>query len=481
MGLKVILLFVYTFITVALFVTFDGSFDVRFSFLINALILAAITIYHVFIERTYSPFISSFIVFTFLFFIVAPMVQINSFEGINPTFENKFPYDRKLTIYSNTLIAFFNTTFFLCYLLFKKSKIISKVPVWRQSSKRITPVLILCLAIFTFFVFLASYTFVSDELSRPAWRKSIFPVITFLIWKKVFFLVPFAGLILCFQYFKNGQKRAVNLVTICALFFFLGLILFWFKNPLVEKRNALGPLYISLFFLVIPRLFNTNIKTLFFLFFTMIVAFPLSAILTHSEASFKEILDNPVIVFDHMKGGGIATAFNTLNYDAFSNILATMDYIKDYGYSMGYQLLSAFLFFVPRALWEDKPISTGQLVGEHLIDNYDFTYSNLSNPLVSEGFINFGFIGVIVAAVLLAIVLVRAIAWLKSEDYLKKIMAFYLAIHLIFLLRGDFTNGFSYYVGALIGVVVIPKCIEELLRFFLHKQNIWKQSKAVKD
>ena len=213
----------------------------------------------------------------------------------------------------------------------------------------------------------------------------------------------------------------------------------------------------------------------------MIVAFPLSAILTHSESSFQEILENPSVLLDHMKGGGIASAFNTLNYDAFSNIMATMDYVQDYGFSFGNQLLSAYLFFVPRGLWEDKPISTGQLVGEHLIDKYDFTYSNLSNPLVSEGFINFGIFGVIIGAILLAFVLVKAIGWLRSDDYLKRTMAFYLAIHLIFLLRGDFTNGFSYYVGALIGVVFIPKAVEAVLKYLFIKQQVWKQGAVIKE
>lgn len=481
MGLKVILLFVYTFITVALFVTFDGDIDVWFSFLVSAMVLAGITVYHIFAERVYSPFISAFIVFTFLFFIVAPMVQINSFEGTNPLFKNKFPYDKDLAIYANILITVFNVVFFLSYLFFKKRKRITRVPVLKESSRKVTPVIIVSIAVITILVFFASYTFVADELSRPAWRKSAFPVFAFLIWKKVFFLLPFGGIILCYQYFRKEKRKAVNLVTICAVFLFLGLIIFWFKNPLVEKRNALGPLYISLMFLALPRLFNTNIKTLFFLFFTMIVAFPLSAILTHSEASFQEILENPTVLLDHMKGGGVASAFNTLNYDAFSNIMATMDYVKEYGFSMGHQLLSAFLFFIPRGLWEDKPISTGELVGNHLIDTYDFTYSNLSNPLVSEGFINFGIVGVIIAPILLSIVLVRAIAWLKSDDYLKRVMAFYLAIHLIFLLRGDFTNGYTYYIGAVIGVVVVPKFIEQVLKYLVNKQYLWKQSKALKD
>ena len=480
MGLKYILLFVYAFISVALFITFDGAPQVWISFFVNAVILAGITGYHVFIERTFSPFLSAYIVFTFLFFLVAPMVQINSFEGVNPAFENHLPYSEAATVFTNFLIALFNLIFFATYVFFKRWKWLRSTPELSKSSQAVSPLLIVSLAILTVLVFFASFNFVSDELTRPAWRRSVFSTVTFLVWKKVFFLVPFAGIILCFQYFKREKKNAVNYVTIIALLVFMAVLLLWFKNPLVEKRNALGPLYISLIFLALPRLFNTNIKSLFFLFFTMIVAFPLSAMFTHTEANFEEILENPLVFFEEMKGGGIASAFNTLNYDAFSNIMATMDRVQYHGYEWGNQLLSAFLFFVPRGLWEDKPISTGELVGNHLIDRYDFTYSNLSNPIVSEGYINFGIAGVIIGAIVLALVLVRFLGWLNSQDLLKRLMAFYLAIHLIFLLRGDFTNGFSYYVGALIGVIVIPKTIEALLKHFLRKQQQWKHSKTLK-
>ncbi len=480
MGLKYLLLFAYGFITLALFATFDGEAAVWISFLVNAIILAGITLYHIFIERIYSPFLSAFIVFTFLFFIVAPMVQINSFEGTNPAFENHLPYSADATIYTNVLIALFNLVFFSSYVFFKRWRWLRSSPILSKQSQFVSPLLIVALAVLTFVVFMASLNFVQDELTRPAWRRSVFPTVVFLIWKKVFFLVPFAGIILCFQYFKREKKKAVNYLTIIAMMIFMGVLLFWFKNPLVEKRNALGPLYISLIFLVVPKLFNTNIKSLFFLFFTMIVAFPLSAMFTHTEANFEEILENPLVFFEEMKGGGIASAFNTLNYDAFSNIMATMDRVHYHGFEYGNQLLSAFLFFVPRGLWEDKPISTGELVGNHLIDRYEFTYSNLSNPLVSEGYINFGIIGVVIAAFVLALVLIRFLGWLHSKDMLKRLMAFYLAIHLIFLLRGDFTNGFSYYVGALIGVIIIPKAIEAFLKHFLKRQQQWKHSRPQK-
>ena len=168
-----------------------------------------------------------------------------------------------------------------------------------------------------------------------------------------------------------------------------------------------------------------------------------------------------------MKGGGISKAFNTLNYDAFSNITVTIEYVSKYGFSYGYQLLGGLLFFVPRAIWTAKPYSTGQVIGEYLIDDYGFNFSNLSNSIVSESFVNFGIIGVIIVPVILAYFFIKMIKWLNDSNYLKKIMAFYFAMHLIFLLRGDFTNGFSYYIGPLISVVFITKLIEFFTKQYL--------------
>ncbi len=480
MGLKITLTFTYVLITVVLFATFDTTLSVWLSFFINALILLFITVFHIFAEKDYSPFISSFIVFSFLFFLVAPIIQINTFEGVNREFMTYYPYAENEAVFANTLICIFNIVFFSTYIFLKRQKAFQKRPKISESSSRLLPVTIVSIAIVSVLVVLASLNFVLDEVTRPSWKESNFSTIELLLWKKVFFLVPFGGILLCFQYFKKEKKKAVNWVVIASLLFFFLMILLWFKNPLTEKRNALGPIYICLIFLFVPKVLNKNVKTLFFLFFSMIILFPLSAILTHSDATFKEIIKEPSILIEQMKGGGIANAFNTLNYDAFANIMTTTDYVGVHGYAYGEQFLSAFLFFIPRSLWESKPISTGQLVGEYLIDDYDFRFSNLSNPLVSEGYINFGIVGVILVAIGLAIAILKLMTWLKSDNYLKKIMAFYFGMHLIFLLRGDFANGFSYYIGTLIGVILIPKTIEYFIKNILIHQNKWKKSKVTK-
>jgi hypothetical protein len=475
MNFKGFLLTIYIGITAFMFINLNVSIPLWISFFLTAVILFLITTYHLYYEKEYSPFLSSFIVFTFLFFLAAPIAQINSFENFETAkFANNFPYRENTLLYTNILINVFNTIFITSYI-FLKRRILNNIKIAKEENKALLPLTILVLLGISIIIFIASYNFLKVEFSRPAWLKSETSVMSILIWKKVLLMIPFAGIILCFKYLIKRPFKKANFIYIILFLLVLIGIFFWFKNPFTEKRNALGPIFLSLIFLCVPRVLNSNVKTLSFLFFSMIIAFPLLAMLTHSDASFSEIYNNPSIIIDQMKGGGIIAAFNTLNYDAFSNIGVTVDYVNKYGFSYGYQFLGGLLFFIPRIIWTNKPFSTGQVVGEHLIDDYGFNFSNLSNSLVSESFINFGIIGTMIIPIILAIVIIHMIRWLKSDNYLKKIMAFYFAMHLIFLLRGDFSNGFTYFIGPLIAVVYFPKIIEriikELLIFSKHEIN----------
>ena len=125
------------------------------------------------------------------------------------------------------------------------------------------------------------------------------------------------------------------------------IILFILKNPLIEKRNALGPIYICLIYIFTPKLIRSNTKLFTFLFLSMILFFPLISALTHIDNTFQEILETPKLVLDKFNEQGFLDTFNTLHYDAFANVMATVDYVSKNDFSFGYQLLSAFLFFIP--------------------------------------------------------------------------------------------------------------------------------------
>ena len=86
----------------------------------------------------------------------------------------------------------------------------------------------------------------------------------------------------------------------------------------------------------------------------------------------------------------------TMHYDAFSNILVSIDYIYNHGIRYGMQLVAGLLFFIPRSIWNNKPMSGGLEIGNYLIDNYQTGATNLAMPLVGEAIMNFGYLGIII-------------------------------------------------------------------------------------
>ena len=464
MKLKTIVTFLYLLTSIPLFLFFSTSVIVWASFFVNYVFLTALTYYHLIKEPDYSPFLTSFIVFNFLFFLVAPILQISSI-GSNGLFPNGFPYSTLDVVSTNFLILFFNICFFLSYIIFKKKYLKKDVNTRCAEDSYIKPLVILVLFILCLLIGVFNYTFLVDEFIRPNWMEVNQSIGSLLIRKKVLFLIPLGAIVLTYRYLSEKKIITTN-TTISFLILIALLVLFIvFKNPFTEKRNALGPIYISLIYLFYPKMINSNAKMFLFLFVAMILFFPLLSSLTHVDASFYEIITNPHLVKKYFnERGGILSVFNTLHYDAFANIMATVEYVTQKGYAYGYQLLSGLLFFIPRSIWETKPLSTGQVVGDYLISEHNFQFNNLSNPLVSEGYINFGIIGILIMAIILSYFIVKLLNWLNSTDSLKEIIAFYFAIHLMFLLRGDFTNGFAYFVGTFMGVYLIPKAIIKLLK-----------------
>ncbi len=466
MKLKTIVTFLYLLISAPLFLFFYTEAIVWISFFINYLFLTLLAYYHLNLEKNYSPFLSSYIVFNFLFFLVAPIIQISSIETNSLSFPNGYPYNSWDTIYSNFLILFCNIFFILSYIFFKKKYINPIENVKSIESNYSTPVVIFVLFIGCLLIGIFNYNFLIDEYIRASWTQPDRSIGSLLIRKKVLFLIPLGAIVITYKYLK--EKKIVTNNTIISLFILASLILLLliFKNPLTEKRNALGPIYITLIYLFYPKLINSNSKTFLFLFLSMILIFPLMSAFTHLNIPFDEIILKPQLFLNSIiESGSIIKVFGSLHYDAFANIMATVDYVSQNGYSFGYQLLSALFFFIPRSIWISKPLSTGQVVGNHLIDEHGFLFNNLSNPIVSEGYINFGFAGIILMAILLSFFIVKFMNWLNSGDSLNEIIAFYFAIHLMFLLRGDFTNGFVYFIGTMIGVLWIPKMIIKSLKY----------------
>ncbi len=458
-------------IFMAIFVFLEVPILTKISFFVNFLVLIGFTYYNIKVEKDFSPFLSVFIVFNLLFFIVSPLVQINEivsvgFKGTG-SFIQAFPFYESICIRANLYILIFNCVFAFFYIYFKKKFVIYNTITKEYKN---TPAVLLFLFLFCIIVFLINIKTIIFQFQHEYYEEAEQTSVSkYLIVQKFLFFIPLAGVILSYFYLKSKESISKNYSFV--LFLFIGFlsILLILKNPLTEKRNALGPLYITLFFLFYKKYLSDNYKVLRFMFVSMVFFFPLMSIITHSRYSLSQMIAKPILLYKNIEYLSVTDAFNSLHYDAYPNFLATIDYFDNKTIVYGEQLLCSLFFFVPRSIWESKPDTTGFVVGNYLIDKYKFDWDNLSNPYISEGYINFGFIGILLFAVILSFVFVKMIKWLQSGDILKSVFAFYFAIYLMYFLRGDLTSGFAYIMAFLIAVVYLPKMFFLFINYYAKK------------
>ena len=121
----------------------------------------------------------------------------------------------------------------------------------------------------------------------------------------------------------------------------------------------------------------------------------------------------------------------------------------------GTQLIGAILFFVPRAIWPEKPISSGALVA----DESSLVFDNISFAFFAEGYINFGIFGVILFAVALGWFAARFDTRARTMRLSGRDLVYYhFAVGLIFFfMRGSLMNGVAFATGAYFAIFLVMK------------------------
>ena len=141
-----------------------------------------------------------------------------------------------------------------------------------------------------------------------------------------------------------------------------------------------------------------------------------------------------------------------LHFDAYANLIAAFHYTADNGYAYGYRLLGVVLFFVPRGLWPGKPLSSGEAIGDYISASYALNMNNLSNPLPSEFYMNFGWLGIVIGAIVAARFVRKLESVQTHNPYVHALIAGYLFI----IYRGDLMNAFAYCFGTYTVMVLGP-------------------------
>lgn len=216
----------------------------------------------------------------------------------------------------------------------------------------------------------------------------------------------------------------------------------------IARYNA-AALYIPFLLVVFPRL---RLKYYFNLILLLgfLIIFPFLN-------NFRNVNDKTEFKF-----GFDFEMFNEGHFDSYSSLLRVLKYDI---FTMGNQLLGVLLFWIPRENWLGKPIGSGAFMAKEL----GLSFSNISANFFAEGYINFGFVGMYIFAVLLAVATSfcdKKFVSLKSkvnpeQPHNFDIFYFLLCGFIIFILRGDLLSSFAYATGFLTASFTVLYVIEK--------------------
>jgi hypothetical protein len=250
-----------------------------------------------------------------------------------------------------------------------------------------------------------------------------------LIVNRFLLFVPSATLLILLNETIRSRRKWL-FSRICAIALLIVLVLIT-ENPYTEKRNALGPLYLGLVLIAFQHWFASRTRRMLLLVGSVVIGFPAISVFTHNHQQTLGTLSMSEV------GNRIQEHYFSINYDSWANIYTSVEIVKVHGLQWGKQLLGSVLFFVPSSIWTTKPLATGIFLGNYLIANYSMWFNNLSAPLVAEGYLDFGYLGVIFYASATAGLVTFINKLALKEHRLALPMAIYASLFLMFLLRGS--------------------------------------------
>jgi hypothetical protein len=256
------------------------------------------------------------------------------------------------------------------------------------------------------------------------------------------FLPSATLLILMNETIRSGKK--VPFSRVCVLLLLLLLVLIT-ENPYTEKRNALGPVYIGLLLVGFQGWFSVRTRTMMLLVCAMVLIFPASSIFTHNH---QQTLGSVSL---SQFGDAIAEHYFSVNYDSWANIYTAVELVKVHSIQWGHQLLGSLLFFVPSAIWSHKPLATGIFLANYLISNYSMWFTNLSAPFAAEGYLDFGYVGVVAYGGITAVIVTVLNAQAARRDKWAAFpMAIYGSIFLMLVMRGSLMIAMGFASAAVL-------------------------------
>jgi hypothetical protein len=416
-------------LSIYLSIDFNKNIDEFITLQLGIIIISSISIF-LNSHRPYTLY-KIFHFFNLFFLGIAPILQYYS----NVTFVGEPRISNAAKITASSIILITSILFNVVYYLFnkecsniKKYQIyqIKKIKTIKFDSNKMLILFITALVSLLVVLAMNKFSFVS-LIMRSSYAKSLnLDKSAYLIIDK--FIRPLSLSLLLITLIFNHKNIFFNFLT------FLIFLLTCFPTGI--SRNAVASYYLPILLIVIPVFRRKNIFVSI-LIISLLTVFPFLN-------QFRQIskVFNPKIELN-------LDMFKEIHFDAYSSLARIIDHDI---ITNGNQLKGVLFFFVPRSIWADKPYSSGTFHANKIgmfMDNVSCTY-------LAEGYINFGIVGVLLFIIILGIFssVLDQRFWNKSHSVTSVVEIEYIIIvsSLLFILRGDLMNSFSYIVGILISL-----------------------------
>lgn len=235
----------------------------------------------------------------------------------------------------------------------------------------------------------------------------------------------------------------------------LGLLLLLINTPIFLVVN---------FPLSLPRSQVFGIIILFLLLIFNFKKVSLRSVLSAAYV-FGALVAMPVLNHFSRRGGTFAdlnlrqltsSYFESGDFDGYQSVANAVVYVDLYSHTAGVQLMSAILFFVPRSIWPGKGEPTGKLTSEAV----GYTFTNISQPLPSEFYVDFGWAGVIIGGLLLGVAFSRLDRWIDRgwvNDHRTRLAAGWLMGFGLTVFRGTLLGVLPPFAIVALGLWVIAR------------------------
>lgn len=309
--------------------------------------------------------------FVLIFMVLAPIENLI----MNITHWG-YSYNLDIVRYVNLLMLIWETVYFFSYKISHKIRIRRYTYSTRIYISKHEQIMLLFLSILSTIVMVLRCGF-SNLFIRDA---AVFGTGTFAILFDYLFRSTPALVSAIFILQRKKYKNISN-----ALIFATLLMTLILNSPIALSRFWSGTVYLGLALIIIPENWIKGRRIDYIVIIGLLVIFPFFSYF--KRFTLQQLFQQSIDI-------NVFTVLSSDDFDAYSIFCKIVEYTQREGFTWGSQIRSVIFFFVPRAIVNIK----GQPTGELVFNYFNAFFSNVSAPIMGEGYIDFGIFGVITYA-----------------------------------------------------------------------------------